>query len=125
LDGSFIELASIDGVIAPSVDATIPLLDDGLYRGDGAFEVVRLYKGFHSRLRITWPGWKDRRVEFDRTAVHTETFALLEKAGPVEGQLRFIPTRGGRRILATENIPDPQVAISLASVTDQPTIMLN
>src|SRR6266511_4158587 len=39
------ELASVDGRISPTVDATIPLPDDGLYRGDGVFEVIRLYAG--------------------------------------------------------------------------------
>ena len=39
------ELASVDGTIAPTAEATIPLKDDGLYRGDGVFEVIRLYAG--------------------------------------------------------------------------------
>ena len=39
------ELASVDGVISPTAEATIPLKDDGLYRGDGVFEVIRLYGG--------------------------------------------------------------------------------
>ena len=39
------ELASVDGAISPTVEATIPLPDDGLYRGDGVFEVIRLYAG--------------------------------------------------------------------------------
>ena len=39
------ELASVDGAIAPTAEAMIPLRDDGLYRGDGVFEVIRLYAG--------------------------------------------------------------------------------
>ena len=39
------ELASVDGTIAPTAETTIPLKDDGLYRGDGVFEVIRLYAG--------------------------------------------------------------------------------
>ena len=39
------ELASVDGSISPTVEATIALPDDGLYRGDGVFEVIRLYEG--------------------------------------------------------------------------------
>ena len=38
-------LASVDGRITPTAEAVIPLADDGLYRGDGAFEVIRLYGG--------------------------------------------------------------------------------
>ena len=39
------ELASVDGAIAPTAETSIPLKDDGLYRGDGVFEVIRLYGG--------------------------------------------------------------------------------
>ena len=39
------ELASIDGRIGPTAQATIAVQDDGLYRGDGVFEVIRLYGG--------------------------------------------------------------------------------
>ena len=40
MDSGFTELASVDGTITPVAAATIPLKDDGLYRGDGAFEVM-------------------------------------------------------------------------------------
>ena len=45
------------------------------------------------------------RLEFDRMALRTEIEALLDEAGPIEGQLRLIVTRGGRRIVATEPVP--------------------
>ena len=45
MTSAFLELASVDGAISPTAEATIPLRDDGLYRGDGAFEVIRLYAG--------------------------------------------------------------------------------
>ena len=38
-------LASLDGVIAPAQETKIPITDGGLLRGDGAFEVMRLYNG--------------------------------------------------------------------------------
>ena len=38
-------LASVDGAIGPAEEARIPVTDDGLLRGDGAFEVMRLYAG--------------------------------------------------------------------------------
>ena len=43
------ELASVDGRITPTTEAVLPLPDDGLYRGDGVFEVIRLYGGARSR----------------------------------------------------------------------------
>jgi branched-chain amino acid aminotransferase len=38
-------LASIDGTIQPAAEARIPATDEGLLRGDGVFEVVRIYDG--------------------------------------------------------------------------------
>ena len=38
-------LASLDGVITLASEALIPATDDGLLRGDGIFEVIRVYDG--------------------------------------------------------------------------------
>ena len=65
------------------------------------------------------------RLEFDRVALLAEIEALLAEAGPVDGQVRLIVTRGGRRIAATENIPAHGETIKLATVTYQTTIVLN
>jgi branched-chain amino acid aminotransferase len=43
----------------------------------------------------------------------------------VDGQLRLIVTRGGHRIAATEPIPDHDETLTLATVTYQPTVILN
>ena len=125
----FEELASVDGTIAPTAEATIGLKDDGLYRGDGAFEVIRLYGGKPFAL-VDHLDRLERSVSaielsFDRGALEREIDALLEQAGPVEGQLRLIVTRGGRRIAATEPIPEHSETLSLATVTYSPTVILN
>ncbi len=39
------ELASIDGAISETAAARVPVADDGILRGDGVFEVARLYRG--------------------------------------------------------------------------------
>ena len=39
------ELASLDGQIAPAAETTIPVTDEGFLRGDGVFEVIRVYDG--------------------------------------------------------------------------------
>ena len=39
------ELAMLDGVIAPAAETILPVTDEGFLRGDGAFEVVRVYGG--------------------------------------------------------------------------------
>ena len=38
-------LACLDGEIMLASEATIPATDEGLIRGDGAFEVIRIYDG--------------------------------------------------------------------------------
>ena len=105
----FTELASVDGGIGPTAEATIGLKDDGLYRGDGAFEVIRLYDGrpfaLDDHIARLERSAASLRLEFDRMALRAEIAALLAEAGPIDGQLRLIVTRGGRRIAATENVP--------------------
>jgi branched-chain amino acid aminotransferase len=125
----FIELASVDGEVTPTAAATIGLKDDGLYRGDGAFEVIRLYEGQPFALA----DHVDRLVrsaasielQFDRAKLEAEIAALLEQAGAVDGQLRLIVTRGGRRIAATEPVPVHAETIALATVVYSPTVILN
>jgi branched-chain amino acid aminotransferase len=125
----FAELASVDGAIAPTAEATIGLKDDGLYRGDGAFEVIRLYAGkpfaLVDHLDRLGRSAAAIELELDRGALETEIAALLAKAGPVEGQMRLIVTRGGRRIAATEPIPPHPEAVRLQTVTYCPTVILN
>jgi len=123
------ELASVDGTIGPTAEATVPLKDDGLYRGDGAFEVIRLYAGqpFALAEHIDRLGRSATAIEleFDRGALEAEIEALLAQAGPVDGQLRLIVTRGGRRIAATERIPPHAESVAVATVTYSTTIILN
>jgi branched-chain amino acid aminotransferase len=123
------ELASVDGAITPTAEATVGLKDDGLYRGDGAFEVIRLYQGKPFAL-VDHLDRLERssaaiELSFDRGALEREIEALLGQAGPVEGQMRLIVTRGGRRIAATEPIPPHPETVSLQSVTYCPTVILN
>jgi branched-chain amino acid aminotransferase len=125
----FEKLASVDGTIAPTAESTVALEDDGLYRGDGAFEVIRLYGGKPFALvdhldRLERSG-AAIELRFDRTALESEIGALLARAGSIEGQLRLIVTRGGRRIAATEPIPDHPETLRLATVTYCPTVILN
>jgi branched-chain amino acid aminotransferase len=125
----FEELASVDGAIGPTAEATVGLKDDGLYRGDGAFEVIRLYAGkpfaLVDHLERLERSVAAIELSFDRGALENEIGALLSQAGPVEGQMRLIVTRGGRRIAATEPIPPHPETVGLVSVTYCPTVILN
>jgi len=123
------ELASVDGTVTPTAEAMVPMKDDGLYRGDGAFEVIRLYAGkpfaLVDHLDRLGRSAAAIELEFDRPALEAEIAALLARAGDVDGQLRLIVTRGGRRIAATEPIPDHAETLSLATVAYNPSVILN
>jgi branched-chain amino acid aminotransferase len=125
----FEELASVDGRVTPTAEATIGLKDDGLYRGDGAFEVIRVYDGkpfaLQDHLARLERSAASIELEFDRAALGREIEALLAAAGPIEGQMRLIVTRGGRRIAVTEPIPEHTETVSLATVVYSPTLILN
>jgi branched-chain amino acid aminotransferase len=123
------ELASVDGTISPTADAMVPLKDDGLYRGDGAFEVIHLYEGKPFALvdhldRLERSGTAIE-LAFDRAALEAEIAALLTELGDADGQLRLIVTRGGRRLAMTEPIPFHAEKVSVATVTYCPSVILN
>jgi branched-chain amino acid aminotransferase len=122
-------LASVDGAIGPVEEARIPVADEGLTRGDGGFEVVRLYGGrpfaledHLARLARTCAGL---RLGYDEDALRGEIAALLEAAGPVEALLRVVLTRGGRRILTIEPLPAQVTAARVATVTYAPNRVLD
>jgi branched-chain amino acid aminotransferase len=119
----------VDGRITATAEATVPLKDDGLYRGDGAFEVIRLYEGKPFALvdhldRLERSG-AAIELAFDRSALEAEIEALLSQLGDADGQLRLIVTRGGRRLAMTEPIPFHAEKVSVATVTYCPSVILN
>ena len=123
------ELASVDGRVTPTAEATVPMKDDGLYRGDGAFEVIRLYEGtpfaLGDHLDRLGRSAAAIELEFDRAALEREIETLLVELGPADGQLRLIVTRGGRRLAMTEPIPAHAETVSVATVTYCPSVILN
>ena len=123
-----LELASVDGAIAPTTESVIALPDDGLYRGDGVFEVIRLYGGHPFALaeHLNRIGRSAAAIELpvDRGALEHEIEALLERHGSDDGQLRIVLTRGGRRILLTEELPPRGESVRLATVTYAPSVIL-
>ena len=107
----------------------IPVTDEGLLRGDGGFEVLRVYGGrpfalddHFARLGRTCAGL---RLEPDLDALRAEALALLERAGEPESLLRLVVTRGGRRIAIVEPLPARPATARVATVTYAPTRVLN
>jgi branched-chain amino acid aminotransferase len=122
-------LASLDGAIAPVEETHIPVSDEGLLRGDGGFEVARLYGGrpfgmedHYARLERTSAGI---RLEVDHAALRREVDALLDRTGAVDALLRLVVTRGGRRLAIVEPLPARPDAVRMATITYAPTRVLN
>jgi branched-chain amino acid aminotransferase len=124
-----VDLISVDGRISAAAEATIPARDDGLYRGDGAFEVIRLYRGrpfaLGDHLDRLERSAATIELAVERAALEAEIEAVLAAAGEVDGQLRLIVTRGGRRLAAVEPLPPRGDVVRLASVTYSTSVILN
>jgi branched-chain amino acid aminotransferase len=122
------ELTSIDGLVTETGAARIPASDDGLLRGDGVFEVIRLYAGrpfaLAEHLDRLERSAAALELPVEREPLETEISALLAEFGEHEAQLRLVITRGGRRLAATENLPPMGDTVTLASVTYSPTVIL-
>ncbi len=127
------ELACLDGTVLPAAEATIPATDEGFLRGDGVFEVIRVYDGgafalaqHLDRLERSAANLKLGR-EVPRAQLEDEADALLRERGgeAFDGLLRIILTRGGRRLLLTEPLPAAPEHARLAYVTFAPTRILD
>jgi branched-chain amino acid aminotransferase len=121
-------LASVDGRIVPPEEATISILDDGLLRGDGAFEVIKLYD--RRPFRLDDHVARLRRsadailLDFDEDALRAEIDALLAEEGDPGGCIRIVITRGGRRLITDELVPDWPASARVAIVTLTPSEIL-
>jgi branched-chain amino acid aminotransferase len=124
-------LASVDGEIMLASGATIPATDEGLLRGDGAFEAIRVYDGHPFALEDHFQRLErsasNLRLPLDLEAVRADAHRLLAHAGagPDHELLRIVLTRGGRRLLLTEPLPATPERVRLASVTYSPTRILD
>jgi branched-chain amino acid aminotransferase len=126
------ELACVDGAVMPSHEATIPATDEGLLRGDGVFEVIRVYDGRPFALRdhldrLERSAANLRLDDVPRSELESEIPALLEErgGGAFDGCLRLVLTRGGHRILLTEPLPPSPERIRLGVVEYAPTHVLD
>ena len=127
------ELACLDGSTAPAAETTIPVTDEGFLRGDGAFEVIRVYDGRpfaldehfermeRSAANLRLPG------PFPRAEYERDVGALLEARGGAafDGCLRLVLTREGRRLLVTEPAKLMEERVRLGFVTYAPTRVLD
>jgi branched-chain amino acid aminotransferase len=107
----------------------VPVTDDGLLRGDGIFEVIRLYDGKPFALADHLARFErsaaNLRLEVDMASLRAEIDALLAAAGPLDATLRVVATRGGRRIALVERLRELPDTIALATITYSPSRILD
>ena len=122
-------LASVDGELMPARRAQISVSDEGLLRGDGVFEVVRLYAGrpfaLDAHLARMQTSARNLLLELDREAIEQDVRALLSSGAAQDALLRVLVTRGGRRIALLEALPQLPDSIALGRVTYAPTLVLD
>ncbi len=124
-------LASVDGEIMAAAEATISVTDEGLVRGDGVFEFIRVYDGipyaFEAHFARLQRSARNLRLPLDLEVVRAEANRLLARAGAGHDHevLRIMITRGGRRILLTEPVPMIPEQTRLKSITYSPTRILD
>ena len=122
-------LACVDGVLTPAAEARIPVTDDGLVRGDGVFEVVRLYGGVAFALdrhlaRLAGSA-EGLRLAYDAEAVREDVELLLAERADGDELVRIMLTRGGRRVALLEPLPVIPESCSLGQVTYAPPRLLD
>ena len=126
------ELACLDGSIGPAEETAVPATDEGLLRGDGVFEVVRVYGGKPFSLsdhldRLERSGANLRLSGIPRVELEADAEQLLQSRGGegFDGLLRIVLTRGRRRLLLTEPLPPAPERARLAFVTYAPPRILD
>jgi branched-chain amino acid aminotransferase len=123
------KLAILDGAIMDAADAQISVTDEGLLRGDGVFEVVRLYDGrpfaLEEHLDRMARSAASIRLALDVAALRDDVAAILAEAEPADGCLRLVVTRGGRRIGLVEPMKALPDTVALATITYSPTRILD
>jgi len=123
------DLACLDGVVVPKDEARLPVTDEGLLRGDGVFEVMRLYDGrpyaLDEHLARMGRSAQTLRLELDTAAVAADVEALLAAAQPGDALLRVLATRGGHRVALIEEMPALPGTLRLVCVTYAPTRILD
>jgi branched-chain amino acid aminotransferase len=122
-------LACLDGRVVASDQAVIPVTDEGLLRGDGVFEVVRLYAGrpfaLDEHLQRMSNSAANLRLEIDLGALRSDVATVLQEAGEVDAALRLLVTRGRRRILLVEPLREFPATLALKTLVYAPTRLMD
>jgi branched-chain amino acid aminotransferase len=124
-----VDTACVDGALVPLAEARIPVTDEGLLRGDGVFEVMRVYDGVpfarELHLRRMATSAQNLRLELDVAGIGRDIDALLAEVRPGDALLRTLATRSGHRITLIEPLPQLPDALTLGYVEYAPVLLLD
>jgi branched-chain amino acid aminotransferase len=122
-------LAILDGTLGDAAEARIPATDDGFLRGDGVFEVIRLYGGrpyaLDDHLVRLGNSAANLRLPVDVDQVRAEVDALLEANEEQDAAMRIVVTRGGHRLAIIEELKPLPPTLAVASIEYAPTRVLD
>ncbi|MBV9604201.1 MAG: aminotransferase class IV family protein [Solirubrobacterales bacterium] len=122
----------LDGELMRAGEAMIPAGDDGLIRGDGAFDAFPLLAG-RPFARAAHLDRLERScsaldLPCPREQIESDIDLLLERAPEGYAVIRVVLTRGGHRICRLESRGDPaELAkpVRLLPITYDPSVLLN
>ena len=118
----------VGGRLGTVGEATIPVSDEGLLRGDGAFELVRVYAGRPFAL----PQHLDRlertcatiRLSCDRRRLERDIQRSSRPWRPRASTCGSCSPEGGQRLVLAEPMPELPERLRLALVVDTPRRVL-
>jgi branched-chain amino acid aminotransferase len=122
----------LDGELMRAGEAMIPAGDDGLIRGDGAFDAFPVRDGRPfaraAHLDRLERSCRALALECPREQLESDIDLLLTQAPPGYTVVRVVLTRGGHRISRLEPPGDPEALrrpARLLPVTYNPSVLLN
>jgi branched-chain amino acid aminotransferase len=122
----------LDGELMRATDAMIPAADDGLIRGDGAFDAFGVLDGrpfaMAAHLDRLQRSCRALALPCPRGAIEADVERLLARPPRGYAVVRVVLTRGGRRICRLETRDDVDSvtkAARLLPVTYEPSVVLN
>jgi branched-chain amino acid aminotransferase len=122
-------LAILDGTVTDASQAHIPVTDDGFLRGDGVFEVMRLYGGrlfaLDDHLTRLGRSAANLRLPIDLDAVRADVDTLVERNDVQDAAMRVVVTRGGHRLAMVEELKPLPHTLALATIEYAPTRVLD
>jgi branched-chain amino acid aminotransferase len=122
----------LDGELMRAGEAMIPASDDGLIRGDGAFDAFPVRNGRpfarSAHLDRLERSCQALVLECPRAEIESDIDLLLSEARGGDAAVRVVLTRGGHRLCRLESLGDPEELIKparLLPVTYNPSGLLD